>query len=121
MPLSAENIEKIEREWNNLPKQSFSRNLFHSDLKQLRENVRAHALFDNTCGICFNVSYLSGDDEIARHRDYYYDAVVYYARHWPEHSGKSHYPVGIHKDNLWAGDKGKARMRLLNYLIHVTR
>lgn len=64
-------------------------------------------------GICHNLKQVIGYIS--------YDIVPVYAHGWPEHSGCRDYPVPNPSAdcfaNVWRGEYGAARLRLLDYLI----
>lgn len=83
----------------------------------------------DSTGICHNVSDVflaeSDGDFFIRQR-----SVCELAKGWPEHSGDWHYPVPCEGKTaeaayltlpLWEGEYGAARLRLLDYLIEVTK
>lgn len=65
-----------------------------------------------SCGICKNLSKHIG-------KYYAYKFVKEYALGWDEHSGSLDLPVDgdYCSGNCWVGEYGKARLRLLDYLI----
>ena len=80
-------------------------------------------------GICFNV----GEVFLAESDDEFFmlqRKVCELAQGWPEYSGNWHYPVPCEGKTaeaaylglpLWEGEYGAARLRLLDYLIEVTK
>ena len=68
-----------------------------------------------SCGICKNLSKHIG-------KYYAYKFVKEYALGWDEHSGSLDLPVDgdYCSGNCWVGEYGKARLRLLDYLIEQT-
>ena len=83
----------------------------------------------DSTGICRNVGrvFLSeSDDKFFMHQR----MVCELAKGWPEYSGNWHYPVPCEGKTaeaayltlpLWEGEYGAARLRLLCYLIDVTK
>ena len=86
------------------------------------------------CGICLNFHFLLGDSPgsetiLTEFRRFYRIYVV----GWPEFSGDVQYPVPSLKedytpeeyygllDDVWEGDYGDSRRRLLNYLIECAK
>lgn len=61
-------------------------------------------------GICSNLTIVSQVQS--------YGFVEKYSFGWPEHSGNSEYPIrGKFSTFQWRGERGAARLRLLDYLI----
>lgn len=89
---------------------------------------RDPGFFDIGCGICWNVNYHL--EEVWYDEDLAHDDMVMAFRAWPEFSGESNYPVPAPADStwneighygvtsdMWAGDYGAARIRLLDHMI----
>ena len=104
------------------------RKTLHLSLKAVRDDL----LYNNgnqlhrEFGICFNITIFT---TLNIHK-----LILKYAETWPEYSGDSDYPIkGYTKnytpcyaydmqDDMWDDSEyGKARIRLLNYLIRKTR
>jgi hypothetical protein len=93
-------------------------------LIKLKEQVEQGTQYSKELGICYNVEYLLEDD---KHPD-----IVEYLKpafkQWPEYSGNGWYPVPafslrraddeyLSTYNLWVGEYGECRKRLLDFLI----
>lgn len=86
------------------------------------EQLKGGKVIDKLFGICPNLNMLIDDDV-----DDYVDVegfVSTYAQGWEHHSGDDLYPVigrshYINTDDLWVGEGGNLRHRLINYLISI--
>ena len=92
----------------------------HKKLVELKWRVLNNAVEANYAGICDNLMFID--------RQALYDIM----RNWPEHSGDRTYPVSDpdgyfsamamfgRTANVWVGEYGAARIRLLDFLIEET-
>ena len=95
------------------------RKAIHAGLIRLRKLIREKSdMINYGFGICFNLRH-SGvlNDDFSYLA---YNAVCYYSRNWPKHSGNVLFPIqnDSHYYHCW---KNPLRLELLDYLIRATR